>query len=297
MASPFYFETLLTTALTGINGGGVTATMSHVGEGIIVATVLYQIYETWWRGADYNELGTVLIKGMLMTTLLANWNTVFDLGMDAFNTLASTIMSHTGGGGDLVKQWIQQAQTEWNNNSASQALWSLAKGGISAAITAVLLVISYIALALAYVIFSLLYLLAGVVLYGLGPLVCALYPSGSLGPYTKGYLKGFATWGMWPVLYALFSSLMVLINMNTVTAVESANGFLGFLSGLGSTLLIGIVSLVLAIAVALIPVLAGSIITGDIGGAIGRVSRSAVGLAKGFGKGGGGGSDGGGGGG
>ena len=149
MASPFYFETLLTTALTGINGGGVTATMSHVGEGIIVATVLYQVYETWWRGADYNELGTVLIKGMLMTTLLANWNTVFHLGMDAFNTVANTIMSHTGGGGDLVKQWIQQAQTEWNNNSASQALWSLAKGGISAAITAILLDISYIALALA----------------------------------------------------------------------------------------------------------------------------------------------------
>ena len=72
MASPFYFETLLTTALTGINGGGVTTTMSHIGEGIIVATVLYQIYETWWRGADYNELGSVLMKGMIMTTLLAN---------------------------------------------------------------------------------------------------------------------------------------------------------------------------------------------------------------------------------
>lgn len=256
--------------------------MSHIGEGVIVATVLYQVYETWWRGADYNELGTVLIKGMLMTTLLANWDTVFHLGLNAFDSVASTIMSHTGGGGDLVKQWIQQAQAEWNNNSASQALWSVAKGGISAAITAVLLVISYIALALAYVIFSLLYLLAGVVLYGLGPLVFALYPSGSLGPYTKGYLKGFATWGMWPVLYALFLSLLVLINMNTVTAVENANGFLGFLSGLGSTLLIGIVSLVLAIAVALIPVLAGSIIAGDVGGAVGHVARSAGGLVKGL---------------
>jgi hypothetical protein len=219
-----------------------------------------------------------------MTTLLANYDTVFHLVMNTFDGVASTIMSHTGAGGDLVKQWIQQAQAEWNNNSASQALWSLAKGGISAAITAVLLVISYIALALAYVIFSLLYLLAGVVLYGLGPLICALYPSGSLGPYTKGYLKGFATWGMWPVLYALFSSLMVLINMNTVTAVENANGFLGFLSGLGSTLLIGIVSLVLAIAVALIPVLAGSIINGDVGGAIGRVAGRAAGLMKSRGR-------------
>jgi TrbL/VirB6 plasmid conjugal transfer protein len=284
MAAPFYFETLLTTALAGINGGGVTATMSHIGDGVIVATVLYQVYETWWRGADYNELGTVLIKGMLMTTLLANYDTVFHLVMNTFDGVASTIMSHTGGGGDLVKQWIQQAQAEWNNNSVSQALWSLAKGGISAAITAVLLVISYIALALAYVIFSLLYLLAGVVLYGLGPLICALYPSGSLGPYTKGYLKGFATWGMWPVLYALFSSLMVLINMNTVTAVENANGFLGFLGGLGSTLLIGIVSLVLAIAVALIPVLAGSIINGDVGGAIGRVAGRAAGLMKSRGR-------------
>ncbi|HET6933845.1 MAG TPA: type IV secretion system protein [Candidatus Angelobacter sp.] len=287
MASPFYFETLLTTALSGLNSGGVTTTMGHIGEGIIVATVLYHVYETWWRGADFNELGTVLVKGMLMVTLLANWDTVFHLGLNAFDAVANTILSHTGGGGDLVKQWMQQARTEWNNNAGAQGLWDLLKGGIAAGISGVFLVVSYIILALAYVIFSLIYLIAGVVLYGLGPLVCALYPSGSLASYTKGYLKGFATWGMWPVLYALFASLMVLIHMDTVTAVENSNGFLGFLVGLGSTLLIGIVSLVLAFAVALIPVLAGSIISGDIGGAISRVAKSAVGIAKGFGKGGG----------
>ncbi|HEY3453709.1 MAG TPA: hypothetical protein VGK64_03845 [Bryobacteraceae bacterium] len=284
MAAPFFFQNLLSTALNGLNAGGVTTTMSHIGEGVIVATVLYQIYEVWWRGADYNELGTVLIKGMLMTTLLANWNTVFHLGMDAFNTVANTIMSQTGGTGDIIKQWAQDAQLEWNRNAALQDLWKVAKGGPAAFVSTILLVVSYVILAIAYLLFSVAYLLAGVVLYGLGPFVCSLYPSGSLGAYTKGYLKGVATWGMWPVLYALFSSLLVLIHMNSVANVENANNFLGWLSGLGSTFLVGMVSLLLAIAVALIPLFAGYVINGDIGGAISRVAGKAVGLVKSGGK-------------
>ncbi len=276
MASPFFFETLLTTALNGINSGGVTSTMSHMGQGIVVATVLYQVYETWWRGADYNELGTVLVKGMLMTTLLANYDAVFHLVIDAFNGVANNIMSHTGGAGDIVKQWAQDAQLEWSKNAAAQDLWGLAKGGAAALVSTVFLIIGYVVLALAYLLFSILYLVSGVVLYALGPLVCALYPSGSLGSYTKGYLKGVVTWGMWPVLYALFSSLMVLIHMNTVASVENANNFLGWLAGLGSTFLIGIVSVILALAVALIPMLAGTIINGDIGGAMSRVAGAAA---------------------
>ncbi len=276
MASPFFFETLLNTALDGINRGGVTATMSHVGQGIVVATVLYQVYETWWRGADFNELGTVLLKGMLMTTLLANYDTVFHLVMSGFDSVANSIMSHTGGGGDIVKQWTHDAQLEWTKNAAAQDLWNLIKGGGAALVSTVFLVIGYIVLAVAYLLFSMFYLLAGVVLYGLGAVICALYPSGSLGSYTKGYLKGLVTWGMWPILYALFSSLMVLIHMNTVASVENANSFLGWLSGLGSTFLIGIVSVILAVAVALIPLLAGSIINGDIGGAVSRVASAAA---------------------
>lgn len=282
MALPFFFQNLLNQALAGINSGGVTSTMSHLGQGVIAATILYQVYETWWRGADYNELGSVLVKGMLMSTLLANYDTVFHLVMGAFNSVANLIMSHTGGPGDLIKQWCTDSQIEWNTNALPQDLWNVVKGGPAIIISTILLILGYIALALAYVIFSLLYLLSGVVLYGLGPLVCALYPSGSLGSYTKGYLRGVATWGMWPVLYALFSSLLVLIHMDTVANVENANNFLGWLQGLGSTFLIGIVSVVLAVGVALIPLSAGSVINGDIGGAVSRVARTAAGVAGGI---------------
>ena len=287
MAAPFFFQSLLSTALTGLNADGVPSTMSHIGEGTIVATVLYQIYEVWWRDGDYNELGSVFVKGILMTTLLLNYDAVFHLVMNGFDDVASTIMSHTGGAGDMIKQWAQDAQLEWNKSAELQDLWNLAKGGPAAFVSTILLVVGYVILAIAYLLFSVAYLLAGVVLYGLGPLVCGLYPSGSLGTYAKGYLKGVATWGMWPVLYALFSSLMVLIHMNTVANVENANNFLGWLSGVGSTFLVGIASLLLAIAVALIPLFAGYVINGDIGGAISRVANGAMGLVKGFGKGGG----------
>ncbi|MBV9179832.1 MAG: hypothetical protein JO356_00855 [Acidobacteria bacterium] len=276
MAANFYFESLLTTALNGISSSGVISTMGHVSQGFIVATVLYQVYETFWRGGDYHELGTVLIKGMCMTTLLANYDAVFRLVVSGFSGIAHTLLTSSAGAGDLINQWLKDASKDWGATAGLSAVWDVVKGGGAAMLNLILIVPSYVILALAYILLSLGYLVVGIVLYGLGQLVLALYPSGALGSYTKSYLKNVAAWGMWPVIYALFSDLLVAINMNTVDAVKSANGFLGGLLGVGSMLLIALASLVLAIGVALIPILAHMIIQGDIGGAVGKVAGTAV---------------------
>ena len=197
---------------------------------------------------------------------------MFHLGLNAFDTVANTIMSQTGGGGDLVKQWARMHSGMETRTPPVKIFGTWQRAGSCSFVSSFLGDQLYGSGA-GVSAFLGAYLLAGVVLYGLGPCL-RLYPSGSLGTYTKGYLKGVATWGMWPVLYALFSSLLVLIHMNTVANVENANNFLGWLSGLGSTFLVGIVSLLLAIAVALIPLFAGSVINGDIGGAIGRVAEA-----------------------
>lgn len=282
----FYFQTLLNTALNGINSGGVTGAMKFIGNGILVATVLYQIYEVWWRDGDYHALGSVLVKAMLMATLFNSYDTVFRLAVDGFNGVADIVYSHTAGSNDIVAQWLRDVGDHWNTNSL-QDIWDTVRGGIAAAVNMILLAISYILLPLVYVLFSFAYLIVGVVLYALGQLVLALYPSGALGPYTRAYFQNLVIWGLWPVLYALFADLMGLVQMNSVDNVLNQQGFLGGFVGLGSSLLLGLAGIVFAVAIALIPLIAHHIVSGNIGQAVAIVARTFTGAFKRPGGGGG----------
>jgi len=270
----FYFQTLLNTALDGINGGGVTHAMKLVGNGILVATVLYQIYMVWWRDGDYHELGTVLVKAMLMATLFNSYDTVFRLAVDGFNGLADIVYSSTPGlQGDMVKNWLTDVGNHWDIQSLKD-IWTVVSGGIAAFVNLILLTLSYMILPVVYVLFSFAYLIVGVVLYALGQIVLAVYPSGALGPYTQAYFKNLVIWGLWPMLYALFADLMSVVQMNSVDNVLNQNSFLGGFVGLGSSLLLGLAGIVFAIAIALIPVIAHHIVTGNIGQAVAVVVRS-----------------------
>lgn len=275
----FYFQSLLTTALDGIENGGVTHSMKFVGNGILIATVLYQIYDVWWRDGDYHELGSVLFKAMLMATLFNNYDAVFRLVIDAFNRVADLVYTNALGGGDVAVQWLNDLGNHWHVNSIHD-LWNLVSGGLAALISALLIAVSYIVLPVVYVLFSFVYLIVGVVLYALGQLVLALYPSGALGSYTKSYLKNIVIWGLWPVLYALFADLLVLVNMDSVDAVLNQKNVLGGFVGLGSTLLLGLAGLVLAIAIGLIPVISYYVVHGDIGQAAARVAKTIGGAFK-----------------
>ncbi len=276
----FYFQTLLGTALDGINGGGIIHSMKFIGNIILVITVLYHIYDVWWRGGDFHELGSVFVKAMLMGTLLNSYDTVFRLAVDGFNGVADIVYSHTPGSTDIVARWLQDVGAHWNTQSLKD-IWDTVRGGIAAGANMILLALSYVILPLAYVLFSFAYLIVGVVLYGLGQPVLALYPSGALGSYAKSYLKNLVIWGLWPVLYALFADLMSLVQMNSVDNVLKQGSFLGGFVGLGSSLLLGLAGVVFAIAIALIPVIARHLVTGDVGQAVATVARH---LASGFKK-------------
>lgn len=280
MNTHFYFQGLLNTALDGINGGGVTHGMKFVGNGILVAIVLYQIYMVWWRDGDYHALGTALVKAMLIATLFNSYDTVFRLVVDGFNGLADIVYSSTSGiQGDMVKNWLTDVGNHWDVHSLSD-LWTAVSGGIAAFVNLILLTVSYIILPVVYVLFSFAYLIVGVALYAFGQIVLAVYPSGALGPYTQAYFKNLIEWGMWPLLYALFADLMSLVQMNSVDNVLSANSFLGGFVGVGSSILLGLAGVVFAIAIGLIPVIAHFIVNGNIGQAVVTVARTLAGAFK-----------------
>lgn len=137
-----------------------------------------------------------------------------------------------------------------------------------------MLLITYLFLPLFYVLFSLAYLIVGSALYVLGPLVLGLYPSGTLGEYARAYLKNLVTWGLWPVLYALFSALMVSIHFASVQDILKANSFLGGFLGVPTAFLLGIASAVFAIAILVIPLISHHIINGSIGNAVATVAST-----------------------
>lgn len=273
--SHFYFQGLLDTALNGINSGGITHSMKYVGSGILVLTVLYQIYNVWWRDGDYHELGSVLVKAMLMTTLFASYDTVFRLLVDAFNGVADIVYSHTPGANDMVAQWLKDVGSHWQFNSLKD-IWDTLRGGIAAVVNMVLLFVTYLVLPEAYVIFSFLYMVCGVVLYGLGQMVLALYPSGALGVHAQTYVRSLLTWGLWPVLYALFADCMHLVQADSVQNVLNQQSFLGGFVGLGSSILLGLAGIVFALAIAAIPMIAHQLVSGSVGQALSGMVRGAI---------------------
>jgi hypothetical protein len=138
-----------------------------------------------------------------------------------------------------------------------------------------LLVVAYALFGLAMIVFCFFYTLYGAVLYVLGPLVLAFLPIAGANQVAKSYTVNFMIWNAWGILYAAFGALMTAIHVNRVSDVLS-NGFVGFLRGVPDSILLGIVSIFYALAIALIPLIASKIISGDVGATAFSLVRSAA---------------------
>jgi hypothetical protein len=80
----------------------------------------------------------------------------------------------------------------------------------------------------------------------------------------KAYAINVMIWNAWGILYAVFGALITAIQVNQVNNILG-NGFLGFLKGAGDSVMLGLVSIFYALAIALIPLIAKRIISGDVG--------------------------------
>src|SRR6202020_2131475 len=97
-----------------------------------------------------------------------------------------------------------------------------------------------------------------------GPRVLSLIPIPGVGQLGKSYAVNVMIWNAWGILYAVFGALITAIQVNQVNNILG-NGFLGFLKGAGDSVLLGLVSIFYALAIALIPLIAKRIISGDVG--------------------------------
>jgi hypothetical protein len=157
----FYFQQLFNAAMTGIDSGGATAGVVQIAQYILLASLLFGIYEAWARGGDTHFLGATAVRFFAVGLVMVSYGPAFRDVNGMFNNVANFINTSTAGGGDVFGQWMSDLSNYWNNNNGIQALWGMITGAFSGLLESLLLLVGYILFPITYALFSLFYALYG----------------------------------------------------------------------------------------------------------------------------------------
>lgn len=287
----FLYEQMLNNALNGITTAGLMSTVLTVAYGILLASLLFSVYEAWARGGDTRALGVASIKYLALGLLFINGGTVYDSVfrsvLQAFNQL-SQAMAGTGPS-DVFSAWRNELVTA---GSSWSTFLNLATGVLAGVFSAGLLLIAMVLYPVAYAVFTVLYSLYGTILYVTGPLVLALMPSFGLGTLARRYAVNLIIFGAWGLIYGIFCRLAIGLNVDSMAAIAGAGNFGGLLTGATAEVLLAAASVLFSVCILLIPFLAKRIVEGDLGstmftvlGAAAALAQSAVAFAAGPGDG------------
>jgi hypothetical protein len=161
-------------------------------------------------------------------------------------------------------------------------MWGLITGSIAGLVDGLLILVAYLLYPIVIVVFGFFYIFYGSILYIFGPIVIALMPLGGANRLAKSYVENIFIWNAWPVLYGGFGALLSAVQMGQVGQMLNQNNFLGGLGNLEGSFLIGIVSIVYSLAIAIIPFIAKRIVSGDVGStAVAMVGTAVTALTAG----------------
>jgi hypothetical protein len=273
----FYFQQMFLNALDGIDSHGITNGVVGIAGTILIISFLYGAYQAFSSGGDVRALGISGIKYLLLGLVFTSYATIFRDINSMFNSVAHSITGFVSAP-DMFSSWMSQLGTYWTTNG-TQSLWSII-GGVGASLSglldALLIVVAFILLPITYALFALFYSIYGSILYVTGPFVLALLPANGVGQLARTYLVNMLVFQAWGILYAIFSALMVVLNMNSVSNVLNSGGVAGFFRNSSQDLLLALASILFSISIALIPFLASHIVRGDVGGTVMVMVRSAM---------------------
>jgi hypothetical protein len=267
----FYFQKLLNQGLAGIDQTAMVATVTGIAYTILLIGFLLGLYQAAMRGGDLQSLGVMAIKYLVVAIILANWTTVFREVNGSFNQVAQAI-DQSSGAGDMFASWMDQLKQQFETDGTT-SFWHLVTGGGSALITVLLVFVAYLFYALAVIVFGFFYTLYGCVLYVLGPLVLALLPMPGASPLAKSFATNVFIWNGWGILYAIFGALITAVQANRINDLFT---FMGFFTGSIDSLLLGLISIFYGLAMLLIPFIAKSLVSGDVGSTAYALVRSAA---------------------
>jgi len=268
----FYFEQVLQTALNGIDQN-VTGPVLQVAGAILILSLLYAVYEAYSNGGNVRALGVAGIKYLVLGLVFLNYQQAFRSVNGMFNGVADYIYN-TNGIGDVIQNWLNSVSAYIGQQGLS-SFWTLVTGAISGLLDVLLILVGLIILPVSYTLFTLAYVMYGSILYLVGPFVLALWPSRSMGQLSRTYFVNLMIFQSWGLLYAILQVLITALQMNSVNAVLSGNGVLNAFVGSSQMVLLGAVSVLFSIAIALIPFIASRIVRGEVGSTVSAVISAA----------------------
>jgi hypothetical protein len=267
------FERFLTQAVSGIDSTGITAGMQNVAYVVLLVGFLWQVYQSLSHGGDVGGLGTGLIKYVVTAVVVMNYGSVFTTINQGFVNAGNWVSNASGG--NVLQNWGTDLQAQFTQDGTQQ-LWGLITGSIAGLIDGLLIIVAYLLYPIVVVIFGFFYIFYGSVLYIFGPIVIALMPLGGVNRLAKAYVENIFVWNAWPILYGGFGALITAVQMGQVGQMLNQNDFLGGLGNLEGSFLIGIVSIVYSLAIAVIPFIAKRIVSGDVGSTAAAMLGAAV---------------------
>jgi hypothetical protein len=224
-------------------------------------------------------LGTGLIKYVVTAVVVMNYGTVFTTINQGFVNAGNWVSNASGG--NVFQNWASDLRAQYSQ-AGFQQMWGLITGSIAGLIDGILILVAYLLYPIVIVIFGFFYIFYGSILYIFGPIVIALMPLGGANRLAKSYIENIFVWNAWPILYGGFGALLTAVQMGQVGQMLNQNDFLGGLGNLEGSFLIGIVSIVYSLAIAVIPFIAKRIISGDVGStAVAMVGTAVTALTAG----------------
>ena len=273
------FERFLTQARSGIDSTGITSGMQNVAYVVLVVSFLWQVYQSALHGGDVRGLGTGLIKYVVTAVVVMNYGTVFTTINQGFVNAGNWVSNASGG--NVFQNWASDLRAQYSQ-AGFQQMWGLITGSIAGLIDGILILVAYLLYPIVIVIFGFFYIFYGSILYIFGPIVIALMPLGGANRLAKSYIENIFVWNAWPILYGGFGALLTAVQMGQVGQMLNQNDFLGGLGNLEGSFLIGIVSIVYSLAIAVIPFIAKRIVSGDVGStAVAMVGTAVTALTAG----------------
>jgi hypothetical protein len=259
------FEIFLNNAVHGIQGMGIISGMMNVAYAILLVGFLWELYQTALHGGDVKGLGKAAVKYLATALVVQAWPDVFIQVNTAF-VHAGQWMTNAGGVSNVLDTWQQQLGDQFKQEGV-QHMWNLITGEIAGLLDAILIFIAYLLYPIATLIFGFFYMLMGSVLFIFGPIVVSLLPLGVTNRLAKSYIEHIFIWNSWPLLYGGLGLLISAVHINNMPTLLSSQNFLGGLQGMEGSLMVGLISIVYSVAIAVIPFMAKSIVTGDVGSA------------------------------
>ena len=262
----FYFEQLLQTALNGIDSKGIMQAVLQIAGTILILSLLYAVYQAFTSGGDVRLLAVAGAKYLILGLIFLQYGTVFRGINTMFNSVADFIYSQSGIG-DVIGTWLNQLGNYVTTNGFS-SFWGLVTGSIVGFLTVILILVGLIILPISYTLFTLFYAMYGSVLYVVGPFVLALLPARGIGQLARTYAVNLMIFQAWGLIYAIMQVLMTAINLDSMNNVLSANGILNGFVGSTQMILLGVISILFSVSIALIPLIASRLVRGDVGSAV-----------------------------